>query len=54
MQDWADVTSVLERQGDRLDLDTVRKELGPLVLAKGEPDLSDELERRIRRVFGEE
>ena len=48
-KDWADVTSILERQGEKLDFDLVRRELGPLLDAKGEPDLANELERRIER-----
>ena len=48
-KDWADVTSVLERQGTKLDLDLIRQELVPLLDAKGEPDLLDELEKRIAR-----
>lgn len=48
-QDWADVTSILARQGDKLDLALIRDELRPLLVAKEEPELGDELERRIRR-----
>jgi len=48
-KDWADVTSILERQGRRLDLDLIRIELRPLVEAKEEPGLLHELERRIAR-----
>jgi hypothetical protein len=46
-KDWADVTGILERQGRRLDLAMVRRELAPLVAAKAEPDLLAQLERRI-------
>lgn len=46
-KDWADVTSVLERQGDKLELALIRAELGPLLVAKEAPELADELERRI-------
>ena len=46
-KDWADVTGILERQGPRLDLEMVRRELAPLVAAKEEPDLMAQLERRI-------
>lgn len=48
-KDWADVTSILERQGKKLDLELIRQELVPLLEAKGEPDLLAELEKRIRR-----
>lgn len=51
-KDWADVTSVLERQGSRLDLDLVREELQPLVAAKEEPEILEQLERRIARILG--
>lgn len=50
-KDWADVTSVLERQGEKLDLEQVRRELRPLVEAKEQPDLLTELERRIRTIL---
>lgn len=49
-KDWADVTSILERQGARLDLRLVREELRPLVEAKEEPDILAQLERRIERI----
>jgi hypothetical protein len=48
-QDWADVTSILERQAERLDLTLIRKELQPLLAAKEAPELGVELERRIGR-----
>jgi hypothetical protein len=48
-KDWADVTSILERRGDKLDLVLIRQELAPLLEAKGEPELANELERRIER-----
>jgi len=51
-KDWADVTSVLERQGNRLDLNLVREELQPLVDAKEEPEILEQLERRIKRILG--
>lgn len=51
-KDWADVTSILERQGRKLDLDLVREELRPLVEAKEQPDIAMQLERRIERVVG--
>lgn len=52
-KDWADVTSILERQGRKLDLDLVREELRPLVEAKEQPDIAMQLERRIERILGE-
>jgi len=48
-KDWADVTSVLERQAGTLDLELVRTELAPLVAAKEAPELIEQLENRIRR-----
>lgn len=50
-RDWADITGVLERQNDKLDLELIRKELRPLLQAKEAPELGDELERRIARVL---
>ncbi len=50
-KDWADVTSILERQGRHLDLDLVRRELAPLLAAKEAPGLADEFERRIARTL---
>jgi hypothetical protein len=50
-KDWADVTSVLERQGGKLHIDQVRNELRPLVEAKQEPGLFAELERRIQTIL---
>lgn len=51
-KDWADVTSILERQGLGLDLDLVRRELRPLVEAKEQPEIASQLERRIERHIG--
>lgn len=51
-KDWADVTSILERQGARLNLGLVREELAPLLDAKAEPGLAEELEKRIKRHLG--
>jgi hypothetical protein len=51
-KDWADVTGVLERQGHKLNLELVRQELQPLLLAKEAPELRVELERRIARHIG--
>ena len=51
-KDWADVTSVLERGGSRLDLRFVREQLPPLVAAKEEPEIMEQLERRIARILG--
>ncbi len=48
-KDWADVTSIIERQAGRLDLALVRIELAPLVEAKEAPDIIEQLELRIRR-----
>ncbi len=48
-KDWADVTSIIERQAGRLDLALVRVELAPLVEAKEAPEIIEQLELRIRR-----
>jgi len=46
-KDWADVTSVLERQAGNLDLDRVRLELAPLAEAKEAPEIIEHLQRRV-------
>lgn len=51
-KDWADVTSILERLGRQLDLDLVRQELQPLVVAKEEPEILEQFEIRITRILG--
>ena len=51
-KDWADVTSVLEQQGSSLDLKFVCEELQPLVAAKDQPEILEQLERRIARIPG--
>jgi hypothetical protein len=51
-KDWADVTSILERLGPLLDLDLVREELQPLVMAKEEPGILEQFELRITRILG--
>jgi hypothetical protein len=48
-KDWADVTSILERGGAKLDLERVREELRPLLAAKEAPEAADEFERRVAR-----
>jgi len=52
-KDWADVTGILDRQGDKLDLTLVRTELQPLIEAKEAPEIAEELERRVKRRFGD-
>jgi hypothetical protein len=51
-KDWADVTSILERQGNKLDLDLVREELQPLAEAKEQLELIAQLEQRIECHIG--
>ncbi|MDZ4730218.1 MAG: nucleotidyl transferase AbiEii/AbiGii toxin family protein [Xanthomonadales bacterium] len=48
-KDWADVTSILERQGGNLDLDLIREELKPLLAAKEADHLGQQLEARIQK-----
>ena len=43
-QDWIDVKNVLIRQAGNLDRDLIRKELGPLVQLKEEPEIINRLE----------
>jgi Nucleotidyl transferase AbiEii toxin, Type IV TA system len=52
-KDWADVTSILERQGRDLKLGLIRSELTPLLAAKEEPNLAEKLEARIQKHIGE-
>jgi hypothetical protein len=47
-KDWADVTSVLERQAGKLDLDRVRSELAPLAEAKPAPEIIEQFQRRVQ------
>lgn len=47
-KDWADVTSVLERQAGKLDLDRVRSELAPLAEAKQAPEIIEQFQRRVQ------
>lgn len=51
-KDWADVTGILERQSQKLNLDQIRRELAPLIKAKEEPEIQVELERRIQMHVG--
>jgi hypothetical protein len=37
-KDWADVTGIVARQGDRLDVELIRRELEPLLELKGSPE----------------
>jgi predicted nucleotidyltransferase len=44
-QDWADIERILQRQGPKLDMELVFKELQPLVELKEQPELLDQLRR---------
>lgn len=48
-KDWADVTSILERQGGSLNLDLIREELKLLLAAKEADHLGQQLEARIHK-----
>ena len=48
-QDWVDVTSVLDRQGDDLDVALVLEELGPLLALKEQPGDLDRLRALLDR-----
>lgn len=43
-QDWADIDSVLMRQGPRLNIPQILSELQPLVALKEEPEILDRLQ----------
>jgi Nucleotidyl transferase AbiEii toxin, Type IV TA system len=47
--DWSDVESVIVRQGAKLDLKLIRKELRPLAEIKANEDILAHLKRIIRR-----
>ena len=46
--DWADVERIIQRQGRRLDIALIRRELAPLVELKEEPEILAELESIVR------
>ncbi len=46
-QDWLDIQGIFYRQGGKLDLELIYGELGPLVELKEEPEILDNLKRRI-------
>jgi hypothetical protein len=48
-EDWGDVTSIIARQGSRLDFDLIRTELRPLLETREAPEPLDQLEARILR-----
>lgn len=48
-QDWADVDSVLMRQGAGLDIRQIFSELQPLVALKEEPEILDRLRALLRK-----
>ena len=49
-RDWADVDSILQRQGRRLDLKMIRRELPGLVEMTEHPDALDKFERLVKSV----
>jgi predicted nucleotidyltransferase len=46
-QDWIDVKNIIVRQGGKLDIELVRKELTPLAELKESPEIIDQLESLI-------
>jgi len=50
-KDWADVTSILERQAGKLDLDLVFSELAPLAEAREAPAIIEQLQHRVQRHY---
>jgi hypothetical protein len=42
-RDWADIESVIQRQGNRLDWSQILFELEPLVALKEQPEILDKL-----------
>lgn len=51
-QDWADVDNILIRQGKRLDVALIFRELEPLVELKEEPAILEKLRRLMRKRLG--
>lgn len=45
-QDWVDIENIIIRQVGKLDWDHIHRYLEPLVHAKGEPAILEELNRR--------
>lgn len=52
-QDWVDVDSVIARQGERLDRGAVIERLAPLAELKEQPELVQELEKRLQQFDSE-
>lgn len=46
-QDWVDVERIIQRQGEKLDVDLIFKELEPLVALKEEPEILTQLRRLL-------
>lgn len=44
-QDWLDIDSVIDRQGDVLDRELIERELAPLVALKEEPEIMFQLKK---------
>lgn len=48
-QDWADIDTILMRQGNKLDVPLIFQELEPLVALKEEPDILQKLQDLLRK-----
>ena len=48
-QDWVDITRILQRQGAKLDLPLIERELIPLLMLKEQPENLDRLHQLIAR-----
>lgn len=46
-QDWVDVERIIQRQGERLNVELIIEELEPLVALKEQPEIMTQLERLL-------
>lgn len=48
-RDWLDIDTILMRQGKKLDVDMIFRELDPLIALKEEPEILEKLRERMRK-----
>jgi hypothetical protein len=49
-RDWLDIETIILRQQEGLDLDTIRRELTPLLELKGDAETPPRLQRLLARI----
>ncbi len=52
-RDWADISAIASRQGNRLDIGLIHRELDPLLQLKGAPESRARLDAILRSAAGE-